>query len=567
MSLVAVETPATDVVSALAGHALSRPGALAFRFLGRHRTDTRDLTWKDLDEAARRIAAHPSMPALRGAPVAVICPNPPDFVQALAGCLYAGAVLVPVPAVASRRSAERIRAAIAASSPRAIVAPRTVLSQPWIAELRGPQETARLELEELLDQRPSAANGIGTVSGPAIMQFTSGSTGTPRGVVITHANIAANCAAICAAYELGAEARAFSWLPLHHDMGLIGHVVTPLWRGFTSIMMDPLLFLQRPLRWLQQLTEERATVTSAPNFAYEQCVRAARETVPTGVDLSHLQTAICGGEPVWPRTMEGFCEAFEPFGFRRSAFAPSYGLAEATLLVSSGKGPDGPRVYAGKVGERDGTRGVRPVDVVATNLGKPVSGVQTRIMDPVRLHECPEGVIGEIEISGTSVGETQPSGEPRQPGPVRTGDLGFLIGGELHITGRSKELIILRGQNIYPSDIESAALQADPDLIAGGLAAIGVERDGTQALVLVFEVDKRTFSPARRRELCRSISGCVTRLTGFTPADLVPVPIGSLPRTTNGKIRRGALAENYRRGELVSLLPSSELAIEEAEQT
>ena len=552
----AVFAPLRSVTESIDRHARERPSDVAFRFLGRHAVDRRDLAWSEVRESAVRVADGLAARSLAGRPVAIICPDPRDFVIALCGCFYAGAIAVPVPAVATRRSAERIRSIIATAKPGAVLAPAAVLEQAWIASVLESDGIEGLAVDGVAGAAATDAPRSTDLHAAALMQFTSGSTGAPRGVILSHANVSTNCAAIVEAYGLGPQTRGFSWLPLHHDMGLVGHILTPLWVGCRSTIMDPLLFLQSPLRWLRRVSEERATITSAPNFAYELCVKEAETSDLAGVDLSSLTTAVCGGEPVWPETMERFCRTFAPFGFDRAAFAPSYGLAEATLLVSSGKRSGGPRVFSGSVRDAEAP-GDHAVEIRTVSLGKPVRGIRLRILDADG-KECPDGVVGEIEIAGESVGRLVGEGpNVDAPASVATGDLGFVLGGEVHVSGRRKELIILRGQNVYPADIENAAVRADPAVKPGAVAAVAVRDKGTEAMFVVFEADRAVGSKAEFSAICRRLNEAVGRATGHIPSGAIAVPFGALPRTTSGKIRRNAVAELYVGGCLPILATST----------
>jgi acyl-CoA synthetase (AMP-forming)/AMP-acid ligase II len=322
-------------------------------------------------------------------------------------------------------------------------------------------------------------------------------------------------------------------------------VLTPFWLGCRSTLMDPLRFLQRPLDWLRMVEQEQATITSAPNFAYEICARAA-ETDKEPLDLASLTAAVCGGEPVLPSTVRRFIAAFAPAGFRPSAFAPSYGLAEATLLVASGRTETGPRFVEAPVESN------KPILEVA-DLGAPVSGVACRIVDESG-SEVAEGTVGEIEVTGESVGLIL--GE--LPGlPLNTGDLGFFREGRLCVAGRKKELIILRGQNIYPSDVEAAALEAHPAIAPGGVAAVGIGADGTQKLVVAVELDRKASpSVEELARLRRLVGEQVSRRVGFVPENVVVCRFGTLPRTTSGKIQRGETALRLSAGTLADLAPT-----------
>jgi acyl-CoA synthetase (AMP-forming)/AMP-acid ligase II len=322
----------------LAENAARGGNEVAFRFLARGIADHVDMTWAELLQAASRRAG--ALQDFRERQIGLLCNRPQDFVVSLAAIFLAGAIAVPMPATLNRRSSEHVRAIIAAADLAAIVAPAGVLGADWLADGVA-DNVRRLPLEKIgnLGSPPLPATGA-NFAAPGILQFTSGSTGQPRGIALSQSNLITNCQAIVGAYGLGRKDIGLSWLPLHHDMGLVGHVLVPILLGGRSVIMDPLRFLQKPLSWLEAIGRERATITSAPNFAYELCNLAAPGAVD--LDLASLSTAICGGEPVLAETLDNFVENFARFGFKRAALAPSYGLAEATLLVSTGKIVDGP---------------------------------------------------------------------------------------------------------------------------------------------------------------------------------------------------------------------------------
>ena len=519
------------LADAIGRHATARPDAPAFRFMAREGKVKRMIAWRELHHDGSRIAAALHAGGYAGRRVAIVCPEAADFVVALAGCLLAGAVAVPLPAVATRRSAERIAAIVKSAGPAALIGPAATLREPWIAATLGPGIGLALEELTLGDVAPAPAIP-GDGAAPALLQFTSGSTASPRGVMLSHANLSANCTAIAEAYALDATSVGFSWLPLHHDMGLVGHVLTTFLVGGCSAIMNPLHFLQSPLRWLRQAGEQRATITSAPNFAYALCVQAVAEGKDVrGLDLSSLAVAVCGGEPVSAETVSRFSETFAAYGFRRSAFAPSYGLAEATLLVASGRRPAGPGI--------DRRGGDASPSVVS--VGRAVRGMAIRIVDETG-RSCSETEIGEIEVAGASVG-TVMDGHQEVEATVPTGDLGYLLGGELYVTGRRKELIILRGQNVFPTDIETAAVAADPRLRPGGVAAIGVAEGGTETLLVLIEVDPHGVRAGDLARLAGAVSQAVSQASGFTPKSVLPVAVGALPRTSSGKLQRSRIAE------------------------
>jgi acyl-CoA synthetase (AMP-forming)/AMP-acid ligase II len=534
----------------IAGHALRRRDYVAFQYISRPDAVAQQLTWGQLWQRACRTAAAIASKDLSGRRIGIACEQPIDFVVALSACLISGGVAVPMPAALSRRSLPRLRSIIEHARPTAIL----VSGGSKIGERIVPpcgESLAIIHVEEAGASHPPAG-AAPDPTGLAIIQFSSGSTGSPKGVGLSHCNLAANCAAIAQAYGLSSSTRGLSWLPLHHDMGLVGHILVPMWLGCQSTLCDPLRFLQRPLTWLQMITRERATITSAPNFAYEMCVRAANQSGVRELDLSSLTTAVCGGEPVLEATIRRFIDTFGEAGFSASAMAPSYGLAEATLLVASGKADGGPKfVNPRKIGLRGSIR----LDVPVTALGKPVSGMQVRIVDSEG-GELDRGVLGEVEISGSSLGAVVTAdGAVMAIDTLRTGDFGFLSGDDLFLTGRKKELIIIRGQNIHAADVESAALNCDLAVVPGGVAALGITQHGTEQLVLIAEVDRRRRrSEVDLSELKSIVSAAVAEASGAVPSDVVLAPLGSLPRTSSGKIQRSAAAQMYRTGVIARLI-------------
>jgi acyl-CoA synthetase (AMP-forming)/AMP-acid ligase II len=511
-------------------HSEARPGDVAFRVVS---GAAREITWRELGHRASALGGMLG----QGRRIAIACEDTLDFVVALAAVFFCGSVAVPAPVTLSRRSAPRTEIVLRTARPNALV----VGSNPsdWLLDIAKAHDCRVVAFDQAALGSATAKAPELEPDSPALIQFSSGSTGNPKGIGLSHGNIVANCRAIAAAYRFSEETRMVSWLPLHHDMGLIGHVVFPMWMGCRSTLMNALRFLQRPLSWLQLIAEERATITSAPNFAYEMCAKAVDASGPGSLDLSTLSVAICGGEPVMPSTVRRFVAAFAPAGFRPSAFAPSFGLAESTLFVSNGALPGGPRFVAATAG--DGAT------FEVADLGPAAEGLSFRAID-IDGQEVPEGEIGEIEISGDSVGSIVD--EPPVKA-LRTGDLGFIRAGRLHITGRKKELIILRGQNVYPADVEMAAMNADPAIVPGGIAAIGVDAGGTQELVVFVEIERAFRGPPDEVvAIERRVGDAVARQIGQAAKGVIALRFGSLPRTPSGKVQRRLVGQLFREGRL-----------------
>ena len=383
-----------------------------------------------------------------------------------------------------------------------------------------------LDVEMPFNAAPRAGGGL--------MQFTSGSTSSPKAVLVTHENIAANCTAIASAYSLDSSSVGAHWLPLYHDMGLVGSILMPMWVGCTSVIMRPSIFIQSPLFWFEQIAKRRCTITSAPNFAYQKIARIATTQTIEGLDLSCLETIIIGGEPVHKQTIQLLLDTFESYGLNADALAPSYGLAEATLLVSSGKRIGGPISY--------NCEGSQPV----LSLGSPVKGVCISIVDNAGV-ECLEGEVGHIHISGECVGTVIPAEENwrsyKNTQPVETGDYGFIVDGEIYITGRAANRIIVRGKNIFSEDVELLVSQTNALIDSDNVAVFGLEVDGSEELCILIEFPKGIESIQ-----IGAINAAVIRSLSIKPAHIVILRRYTLPRTSSGKIQRNIARTQYLAG-------------------
>jgi acyl-CoA synthetase (AMP-forming)/AMP-acid ligase II len=398
----------------------------------------------------------------------------------------------------------------------------------------------------------------------ALLQYTSGSTGAPKGVMLTHANLLHNAAQVHVAFGEPTydEDRMVCWLPPFHDMGLMSGVVGPIYSGIEAILLSPLAVAQRPARWLEAVGEFRATLSGAPNFAYDQCTSRIPEGDRCAMRLDTWRVAFCGAEPIRAETLETFARAYAASGFQRAAFLPSYGLAEATVAVSASREAapvqvtlDSEALQVGDIAETAGTGR----SVVA--CGRPVPGVRIAIVDE-RGRKCPPDRVGEIWVQGANVAAGY-WGQPELTqatfgatladdgdGPfLRTGDLGFLRDGRLFVTGRAKDVIIIRGLNYYAQDIEKTAEQAAPSLVQGGVAAFSI--DGPSERLIILQEVRRT-ARGDCRGTCEAIRSAIAQEHGIAPWAIVLVDQGRLPKTTSGKIRREACR---------ALLDSNDLAV------
>lgn len=561
--------PAATLVELLRHRAQQHPDVLAVTFLRDGEHDESCWDHATLDRAARRVAARLQADGLLpGTRALLIYPPGLDYLAAFFGCLYAGVIAVPAYPPLLNRPSSQLTSFVADATPALALttADLTGLREPLVA-----QEPALGTLPWLATDTLDAgteerwqppALEAGTI---AFLQYSSGSTATPKGVVLSHRNLLANTTALCERVALGPQSRAVSWLPPYHDAGLIGKVLVPLVGGFPTVLMSPLAFLQRPARWLEAIDRHRATCSAAPNFAYELCVRKTTPEQRARLDLSCWERAMNTGEPVRAQTLRRFAEAFAPAGFSRSAFYPCYGLAESTVMVGGPDPASGPRLVAL---DRDALQADRAIparersdahELVA--CGHALPGHRVVIADPRTRMPLGERRIGEIWVEGPSVAEgywhaaaateetfrVRLADGDRAPF-MRTGDLGFLDGGQLHITGRAKDMIVVRGRNHYPQDVECTAEQADPALRPGCGAAFGVERDGEERLVLVHEADRgRLDDPGA---VLRAVRGSILRRHGIKPDAIVLIERGALPKTSSGKQRRRTTRDLLLRDEL-----------------
>ena len=477
-----------------------QPEATAFEFLEEERT----IGYAELDARARSIAAgiQASLPA--GERVLVTLPPGEAYVSGVFGCLYAGAVAVPAypadPAQPERASA-RLRAIAADARPAAVLT-----ADPADGAALAPVVLAPAAPD---DWRPAGARP----SDVALLQYTSGSTASPRGVMVTHANLLHNSELIRRAFGHSPESRGVSWLPPYHDMGLIGAVLQPVYAGFPCTLMSPLTYLRRPLRWLQTVSERRATSSGGPDSAFARCARHAGPEERARLDLSAWEVAFTGSEPVREETIDAFTAAFADCGFRREAFLPCYGLAEATLMVTGRRGPR----FRGGVASC-GPAGHGACVTIAAEDGE-----------------------GEIRVTGGGVaagywGRPAETAAAFAGGELRTGDLGVLRDGELYVTGRIKDVMIAAGRNHHAADIERACEAAVPALRPGAGAAFAVDDGGREHVAVVYEVAE---TPALdSAAMIRDVRLAVARAEGLTVDRVVLVSPRSVPRTSSGKVQR-----------------------------
>jgi len=532
-------------------------------------------TYRDLDQRARVVAAWLGERAKIGDRALLVYPPGLEFIAAFLGCVYAGVLPVPAGYPKQRRPSPRLDAIVKDCQPRLALTCTDSLAAINLEGQSSAVQTLRWEATDRLDSlRATDYKPISCQPDDlAFLQYTSGSTASPRGVMVSHRNLMHNLESIREGFALASgESRnetvetAVFWLPAYHDMGLIGGILTPLYVGGTSYLLPPAEFLRRPLSWLETISRTQSTISGAPNFGYELCVRKTTPEQRAALDLSSWRLAFCGAEPICKATLDEFAEAFQPAGFHPRALYPCYGLAESTLLVTGGQESSGPPVVhvdKQKLREDKKISQVEPSHAQALPLvscGKPLGQLDVSIVDPQSRLRCGEGSVGEVWIRGESVArgywnqeglseETFQASIGNENGApfLRTGDLGFQWEGQLHIAGRLKDLIIIRGRNHFPNDIEKSVQQVHKAIDLG--VAFAVEGQRQEQLVVIHQIH-REHRRANLDEAMRAIRSAIVEEHEIDPFAIVLLRPASLPLTSSGKVKRDACRQLYMTGDL-----------------
>jgi amino acid adenylation domain-containing protein len=544
----------STLVEILQSRAKSQPYIEAFSFLQDGENTVITLTYQELDRRSRAIASQLQSMGMPGERALLLYPPGLDFLTGFFGCLYAGVVAVPAYPPHNQRNTPRIQAIIADA--QAAVALTTSTLLPKLQSLLGDNKLQWFATDHL---EPGIENcwqaPFINQNSLVFLQYTSGSTGAPKGVMLSHSNLLHNAAVTYKFMEHSPESKFVSWLPVYHDMGLIGGILQPLYGGFPCILMSPAAFLARPYRWLQAISRYQGTTSGAPNFAYELCIDKITPEQRATLDLSSWSVAFNGAEPIRQETLEKFAATFAECGFRKEAFYPCYGMAEATLMVSGVAKKFVPRcktidkiaLSQNQVCESDANQDSQTF----VSCGYSIPEQQIVIAHPENCTRCQANEIGEIWITSPSVGEAywHRSLETEQTfhaylkdtgeGPfLRTGDLGFLDNGELFITGRAKDLIIIRGRNLYPQDIELTAEKSHPSLRLGSCAAFAVEVDNEERLVVVQELEFR--AKPNYEEVISNLRQAVAEEHEIQIYAVLLIKPGTISKTSSGKIQRRA---------------------------
>ena len=527
---------------------------------------TATLTNRELAERSQAVAAKLQRFEAVGERVLLLLPPGLDYIVAFFGCLCAGAIAVPAYPPHPKRSASRVHAIIKDAQPR------------FVLTTSGFLETLKLNKANVLDsadltwitsdeidvnlasqwQQPSIEG-----HSLAFLQYTSGSTATPKGVMVSHQNLLHNLGLISHHFDASAQSQGVIWLPPYHDMGLIGGILQPLYAGFPVALMPPVNFLQQPIRWLRAISQYHASISGGPNFAYELCLSRISSEARATLDLSSWDIAFTGAETIRAETLDRFANVFEPCGFRREAFYPCYGMAEATLFISGGQ-KKSPPIYQSVSNEALRRKQVIFTDrqdyesATLVGCGQTDPSQTIVIADPETCCRCEQNQVGEIWVSGPSIAQgywNQPektqesfhaSLTDTQSGPfLRTGDLGFLQNGELFVTGRLKDLIIIRGRNHYPQDIELTVERSHPSLRSGCGAAFAVDAGAEERLVIVQEVERRHLRTLDVEAVAQAIRRAIAQHHELQVYAILLLRTGSIPKTSSGKIQRYACKQGF----------------------
>jgi fatty acid CoA ligase FadD21 len=576
--------PQSSILSMLHGRASLRPDDVAFTFTN-YENDwagvPESVTWSQLSRRTLNLARELSQYGSVGDRAVILAQQSLDYIVAFLGSMQAGLIAVPLPLPHRGASHERVGAVFADTTPSVVLTTSAVAEDvgDYVDQSRLDAAPKIVEID-LLNLDVDGGTSVRTADLPniAYLQYSSGSTRLPTGVMISHRNLQVNFEQLMRSFfadshlKAPTDATIVSWLPFYHDMGLVLGVCAPILGGYRGELTSPIAFLERPARWVQALAANPQTWSAAPNFAFDLAARKTTDVDLVGLDLGGVLGIISGAERVEATTLERFVDRFAHFNFRDHMMRPSYGLAEATVFVATGTWSESSPAVHFDVAELSAGRVQRSVADTGTALVKykvPQSPT-VRIVDCDTHRECTPGLVGEIWVHGANVADgywRKPPEEQRcfgatlvDPSPgtpdeswLRTGDLGFIYEGELFIVGRIKDLLIIRGRNYYPEDIEATV----QEITGGRVAAISVPLDSTENLVTVIELKKRGDSneEAMHRLTCvkSDVTSAISNAHGLSVGDLVLVPPGSIPTTTSGKIRRAACVEQYRQNQFTRL--------------
>lgn len=571
------ELRARTLAEAISQRAADAADRIAYTFLPDGEKESHSWTFAELEQLTRALAARISREVAPGDRALIVAPDSADFVLAFLACQFAGVVAVPVYPpfpVTSPRRVETLRtiaedcgaAAVLCAAPEQTRA-MLIGAAPELDRLRWIGIVA--DADGAADFEPVPVTGADV----SFLQYTSGSTSAPKGVVVTHDALMHNQELLCRTMGYSAESRIVGWLPLFHDMGLMGIVVPAVYAGSRTVLLPPLTFVQRPVRWLRAVTRYRATITGGPNFAYELCCRRIPAADRAGIDLSSLEVAFNGAEPIRAETLDEFAAEFAGHGFDSNSYYPCYGLAESTLMTTGSRRGAGAVTLTVSRAELAEGRVTPGQDQTLVGSGRVALHRELLIVDPDTRVPLPDGQVGEIWIGGPDAALAYWGNEDAtretfraetvapQSGPyLRSGDLGALVDGELYVVGRRKDLVIVGGRNYYPQDIEHTVENADPRIRRGCTAAFAVDREGGEELIVVAEV--KADADPDVAALTASLRAAVSVDHSITPARVVLVRAGTVPKTSSGKLQRRATRAAFEAGTLDEITAAATEAVQ-----
>ncbi|MGK7956650.1 MAG: AMP-binding protein [Crocosphaera sp.] len=565
----------TNLIDLLQETAIKQPDKIAYTFLEDGKTEAQQLTYKKLEQRAKAIAAHLQSLDSYGERALLLYPAGLEFLCAFFGCLYAGVIGIPAPppeASRLKRTLPRLQAIAKDSQTSLVLCNSKITSivdqaREQVPELQPIKWLDTEVINNKLSQKWQKPNINGDTL--AYLQYTSGSTATPKGVMISHYNVIYHCHNLQRSCNYNADSVTVTWMPYFHDYGLVEGLLTPLYNGTPCYVMSPVAFIKRPLRWLEAISRYKATHSQAPNFAYDQCVRRIREKQRENLDLSHWKAAGNAAEPINPEVLERFAQYFAPVGFSAQAFCPAYGLAEATLLVSFSPQEESFITTSFIASELEKRRIVEAdnnssglIRTVAS-CGRLMQDISVKIINPDTLTLCSPDEVGEVWVKDPSVAQgywqrkkdteetfqayIKDTGE----GPfLRTGDFGFIYQDQLYISGRIKDVIIIRGTNHYPQDIEWTVQGCDPALRPENGAAFSVEIEGEEKLVIAQEIERGYKDTLTTEEIAAKIRRAMVEEHELDTHAILFLKRGSLPKTASGKIQRRACQAQFLKGTL-----------------